>query len=133
MRNDPGSNQNFLEVFAAADTAAGTEVTSAVDHGQYGAAATFFVSAGSIATDSLTATVQHSSTLATDYTDEVAGMGNDVSATIATPAGNAQLNVPNPREQYSRLKVVLQGQTVLSVMAVAGPKDRILPPDGSIA
>ena len=130
MRNDPGSNYNFLEVYAAADVAIGTIVTSAVNHGTQGAAASFFVSAGSIATDSFTATLQHSASGTTDWVDEVAGMGNTVSATVASPSGNCQIDVPNPREQYSRLKIVLQGQTVLSVNAMAGPKTQIIPPDG---
>jgi hypothetical protein len=130
MRNDPGSNYNMLEVYASADVAIGTIVTSAVNHGTQGAAASFVVSAGSIATDSFTATLQHSASGATDWTDEVAGMGNDVSATVASPAGNCQINAPNPREQFSRLKIVLQGQTNLAVVAVAGPKTQIIPPDG---
>jgi hypothetical protein len=130
MRNDPKSNMNFLEVYASADVAIGTIVTSAVNHGTQGRAATFQISAGSIATDSFTATLQHSASGTTDWTDEVAGLGNDVSATVASPSGSAEIHVVNPREQYSRLKIVLQGQTNISVNAVAGPKDRTIPPDG---
>lgn len=131
MRQDPGSNYNFLEVYAAQSASAGTEVTSAVDHGLYGKGATFFISVGTFAT-SLVATLQHSASASTDFTAEAdTTMGNDVSATFATH-GSDQVDCPNPREQYTRLSMVLGGACVLSVVAMVGPKTQIIPADGTV-
>ena len=128
MRNDPGSNYNLMEVYAAAAIAASTVVSSVVNHGTKGAGASFLLSLGTFAT-SCVMTLQHSASPTTDFTDEVTGMGNDVSATLAT-TGSAQIDVPNPREQYSRVKIVAGGALVGSVMAVAGPITQIIPPIG---
>lgn len=128
MRHDPGSNFNLLEVYAAAALAVSTVVTSSVDHGQYGRAVSYMISVGTFATG-LVATLQHSATLATDYIDEVAGLGNDVSVTFAT-AEQQSINCPNPREQFTRVKLVATGALILCVQAVAGPITSIIPPDG---
>jgi len=132
MRNDLKSNFNFLEVYAAQAISAGDEVSSAVDVAAYGRSITFMMSLGTIAT-SFAAKLQHSDTLATGYTDEVTGLGNDTSVTMSTPADSGELHVVNPREQYYRVWMTAGGACVGSVYAAAGPKDRVTPADGVIS
>lgn len=118
MKRDPGSNYNIVAAYAAASVGASTVYTSAVDHKE-APCASFLISCGTFAT-SFAVTVQHSPDNS-DWTDEVSGAGNDVSGSI-TEAGSLQIDVPNPRERYSRLKIVLGGTNVFSVAAVSGPK-----------
>lgn len=127
MKRDPGSNYSITEVYAAASVGASTVHTSAVDHAQE-PSASFLVSCGTFAT-SFAVTTQHSPDNS-DWTDEVSGAGNDVSGSI-TEAGSLQINVPNPRARYSRLKIVLGGTNVFSVTAVSGPKLYVEPADAT--
>jgi hypothetical protein len=123
MKHDPGSNFYITNVLSDTDVDAGTAYTSSIDHLNT-ESASFLLTVLAQAT-TLTATVQHSSDDgdADAYTDEVAGAGNDVSDSLDADTGSIQLNVPNPRERYSRLKIVTTGDNaVLSCVAVNGPK-----------
>ena len=129
MRRDPGSNYTMTEVYAAASVGASTVYSDSVNH-RDGSAVSFLISCGTWAT-SFVATVQHSSDdgVVDTYADEAdATMGNDVSLTL-TEAGSGVLNVPNPREQYSRVKFVLGGTCVFACFAVLGPKKQVIPTD----
>jgi len=119
--NDPGSNMTITDVLDAKSRTAATVYTDAISHiTGNGNSVSFLVSCGTWAT-SLAITVQYSDDNSswTDQTDD--GSGNDYSASL-TEAGNTQLNVPNPRGKYSRLKLVLGGTCVVSVAAIQGPK-----------
>jgi hypothetical protein len=120
MKLDPGTIHNIEEGLSALSRTADTYYTAAVDHGAKGPAVTFFLSCGTFDT-SLAATVQHSDDNST-WTDEAdTTAGNEVSATLGT-VGTIELDVPNPRARYSRLKVVLGGTCVIGVTSVSGPK-----------
>lgn len=117
MKSDPGSNYNIAELYAAASVAASTIYSDEMDHAK-AQSGSYLISVGTYAT-SFVATLQHSPDNSV-WTDEVAGAGNDISATL-TEAGEAQIDVPNPRARYSRLKMVLGGTTVLAVVGISGP------------
>ena len=118
--NDPGSNYTIADVLDAKSRVADTYYTTAVTHATAGFATTFLLSCGTYASG-ITATVQYSDDNSswTDQTDD--GSGNEVSDTLAA-TGSIQLDVPNPRGKYSRVKVVLAGTCVVSVTAISGPK-----------
>ena len=119
MKHDPGSNYAITEGLSALSRAAATYTTTAINHATTGESLEFFLSCGTFAT-SLVATVQTSSDNSTwaDQTDD--GSGNAVSATL-TEAGSAEISVPNPIAQYSRLSVVIGGTCVFGVTSICGP------------
>lgn len=118
MKHDPGSNYNIEEAYAAASVDASTVYTDEVDHVN-APSASFLISCGTFAT-SFVATLQYSSNNS-DWTDEPnTDAGNDVSVTL-TEAGEGQIDVPNPRARYSRVKMVLGGTCVIAVASIAGP------------
>lgn len=124
MKNDPGSNFNIEEVFAAASQAAATVTTNAIDHAKAQSGA-FAISCGTFAT-SFVATLQYSDNNV-DWTDEPDAMaGNDLGATL-TAAGDALVKVPNPRGRYTRLSIVLGGTCVFAVVGISGPKLNVTP------
>jgi len=125
MKHDPGSNYAITEGLTALSRANSTYYTTAVNHATTGSTAEFFLSCGEFDT-SLVATVQYSSNN-TDFTDQTDdGSGNTVSATL-TDVGSAELAVPNPLAQYSRLKIVTGGTCVFSVTNIAGPLEYVEP------
>lgn len=117
-KQDPGSNYAIEDVLDAKSRTAATVFSAAVDH-VTGECASFLVSVGVWAT-SLVVTVQTSDDNMAWADQTVDGSGNDVSVTI-TEAGSAQLDVPNPINRYTRLKLVLGGTCVLSVASILGP------------
>jgi len=120
MIRDIGSNFSVADGLPALSRTAATYYTAAVDHA-LGRTAAFHISCG-IWNTSFVATLQHSDddAAADAYIDEVAGAGNDVSVTLLE-AGEGEINVPNPRERYSRLKVVVGGTNVFGVTNISGP------------
>ena len=120
MRIDIGSNYTVDEGLPALSRTAETYYTASIDHKE-GACGAFFVSCGVWAT-SLVATLQHSDDDGDEDTwaDEVTGAGNDVSATLLE-ASDGQINVPNPRERYSRVKLELGGTCVAGITSILGP------------
>lgn len=115
---DPGSNYAITDLLDAASRTVATYYTTEVDHIN-GEGTSFLISVGTFAT-SFVATVQTSSDNIT-YVDQTAdGSGNDVSVTL-TEAGSGQLDVPQPLNRYSRVKLVLGGTNVCSVTGITGP------------
>lgn len=127
MNGDPGSNYLIDEALAAQSYAAGAQNGAAVDHALY-PAASFFISVGTVGSSAtVDMKLQHSDDNAT-WTDEVTGAGNDLSITQIDEAGDAQIDVPNPRARYSRVVVtVATAACVLGVVTVAGPKRHVAP------
>jgi hypothetical protein len=123
MKQDPGSNYNIAEVYAAASVGASTVYTSEVDHAK-AQSGSFAITCGTFAT-SFAVTLQHSPDKST-WTDEVAGAGNDLSGAL-TAAGDLVIDVPNPRARYTRLKIVLGGTCVFGVIAISGPLLNVVP------
>ena len=117
MKGNVNSNFTVALNYAITQEATGTYYTTALDHG-LAPSALFHVSCNEYLT-SFVATLQHSDN-GTDYTDEVAGAGNTVSLTLEA-VGSGNVNVPNPRRRYSRLKVVLGGQSTFGCTSVLGP------------
>lgn len=115
---DPGSNYTIAEGLSALSRTVDTYYTAAVDHNN-AECASFAISCGVFAT-SFVATVQTSADNSTwtDQTDD--GSGNDVSLTL-TEASSGSLNVPQPLNRYSRVKLVLGGTCVCGVTAISGP------------
>jgi len=119
---DPGSNYTMAEGLTAISRPDDTYYTDAVDHVN-AESVTFIVSCGEWLT-SFVATVQTCATDSgtpgdwDDQTDD--GSGNDVSTTF-TEADFDSLNVPQPLNRFSRVKVVTGGTCVFSVTSVLGP------------
>ena len=127
MDYDLGSNFTIVDGLDALSRTADTYYTAAIDHAG-GIKGAYHLSCGTWAT-SLVATLQHSSDdAATDaYVDEAdASYGNTVSVTLSE-AGEGEINVPNPRERYTRVKLVLGGTCVASVANIKGPLDAVDP------
>jgi len=122
MKHDPGSNYEIAEALAAKSYTAGAQNSAAVDHSKL-PGASYLISVGTVGSSAtVNAKVQHSPDNST-WTDEVAGAGNDTAITEIDAAGNAQLNVPNPRARYTRVVVtVATAACVVGVVSVAGPK-----------
>ena len=121
MEMDIGSNFTVADGLPALLRTGDTYYTASVDH-KNGSGASFHVSCGTYET-SFIATVQHSSDDGSSdtYIDEVTGAGNDVSVELSE-AGSGNLEVPNPRERYSRVKLVVGGTTtVCGVTSILGP------------
>jgi hypothetical protein len=119
MRIDPGTNFTIDEGLSSLSRTADTYYTAAVDHAS-GASASFFISCGTFAT-SFVSTLQYSDDNS-DWTDEPdTTAGNTVSVTL-TEAGDGQINAPNPRARYSRVKTVIGGTCVFGITSVLGPK-----------
>lgn len=119
MRMDIGSNFTVDEGLSALSRTAATTYTAAIDHAN-GPCGAFFISCGTFAT-SFVATLQYSDDNSS-WTDEPStAAGNTVSVTL-TEAGDGQINVPNPRGRYSRVKVVNGGTCVYGVTSILGPK-----------
>ena len=120
MENDIGSNFTVSDGLPALSRTADTYYTASVDNA-LGKGASFHISCGVFAT-SLVATLQHSDDDgdADAYIDEVTGAGNDVSATL-TEAGEGEINAPNPRARYTRVKLVLGGTCVAGITNILGP------------
>ena len=118
MEMDIKSNFTVDEGLSALSRTADTYSTESVDHA-LGNGAAYFLSCGTWAT-SLVATLQHSPDDSV-WTDEAdATMGNTVSATL-TEAGDGQINCPNPRARYTRVKLVLGGTCVAGIISILGP------------
>lgn len=122
MKGDIGSNFTIAEGLTALSRTADTYYTAAVDHAD-APCASFFLSCGTYAGTDIVATVQWSDTLGSGYIDEAGSVGNDISGTI-TAEGSIQLDVPNPRGRYSRVKIVHDGTCVYSVTSILGPLRR---------
>lgn len=122
MKMDIGSNYTVDEALAAKSYAAGTDAGAAVDHAA-GPAVAFFISVGTVGTNAgVDLKVQYSDDNST-WTDEPdTTAGNDTAITHITAAGDAQLNVPNPRGRYSRVFLTVSTDAcVLGVTSVLGP------------
>ncbi len=126
---DPGSNYTFSEIMSDADFDAGTAYSSAIDHST-GESATVLITT-LIACTTCVATVQHSSDNGvsdafTDQTDD--GSGNDISVDIGTAVETNQLNIPNPVERYTRIKIVSTGDdSAVTMTACVGPNLENIP------
>jgi len=122
MRQDIGSHYTVDEGLSSLARTGATYYTESIDHAN-GACGAFFISVGVWET-SFVATLQHCDTDSDtegDWTDEVTGAGNDVSETLEK-AGDGQINVPNPRERFSRVKLVVGGTScVCGVTSILGP------------
>jgi len=120
MRQDIGSHYDIDDVLDAQSRLAATTASASIDHAE-GSCGAFFISCGIFAGSSLVMTLQHSDDDASDaYIDEETGAGNDVSVTLDA-TGSGQINVPNPRERYSRVEVVGDGTCEYSVTSIIGP------------
>ena len=118
MKGDPGVNYDIDDDgYPALSRGANTYETESLDHG-LAPSVTYFISCGTWAS-SFVATLQYSDN-DSDWTDETAGAGNDISLTLSE-AGNGKINVPNPRGRYSHLSIVTGGTCVFSVTSVLGP------------
>jgi len=125
MDFDIGSNFTISEGLSALSRTVDTYYTASIDH-KGGIPASYFVSCGTWAT-SFVATLQHSADGSTDWTDEAdTTYKNTVSVTL-TEAGSGQINCPNPRRRYTRVKVAVGGTNVFGVTNMKGPLDAIYP------
>jgi hypothetical protein len=126
MRQDVKSNYVLVEGLAAQSHSVGAHNTAAADM-SLGRSVSYFVSAGTFAAGAtLDAKLQHSADGSTDWTDEVAGAGNDTAITQLTAAGTAQLNVVNPRRRYYRVAAAVGTDAVVAaVVGVHGPLNSV--------
>ena len=127
MDYDLGSNFTIADGLPALSRTVATYYTASMDH-KGGVKGAFHLSCGAYASG-LVATLQHSSDDgdADSFTDEAnATYGNTVSVTL-TDVGEGEINVPNPRERYTRVKLVLSGTCVASITNILGPLDSVDP------
>ena len=125
MDFDIGSNFTIADGLPALSRTANTYYTASMDH-KGGVKGAFHVSCGTFAT-SLVATLQHSSDDgdADSYIDEAdTTYGNTVSVTL-TDTGSGIIHVNQPRERYTRVKLVLGGTCVASISNIKGPLDSV--------
>ena len=121
-KQDPGSNYTNAEGLTALSRGADTYYTDSIDHVN-GECASFAVSCGTWA-GSFVATVQTCATNSAtpedwaDQTDD--GSGNDISTTFDA-ADFDTLNVPQPLNRFSRVKVVIGDTCVFGVINISGP------------
>ncbi len=118
MRMDIAPNYDIEEGLPALSRTVADYFTASIDHAK-GPCGAFFVSCGVFAT-SLVATLQHSDDNSVWVDEEDTTAGNDVSITL-TEASSGQINVPNPRARYSRVKLALGGTCVVGIASVLGP------------
>ena len=126
MRQDVKSNYALVEGLAAQSRTAAAYNTANADMSA-GRSASFLISAGTFgASATLAVKLQHSADGSTDWTDEVAGAGNDTAITTLTAAGHAQLNVVNPRRRFYRVATtVAVAAVVFSVTTAHGPLNSV--------
>jgi len=121
-KQDPGSNYTMVEGLSALSRGVNTYYTAAVDHVN-AECASFAVSCG-VWAGSFVATVQTCATDSAtpgdwaDQTDD--GSGNDISTTFDA-ADFDTLNVPQPLNRFSRVKVVIGDTCVFGVVNISGP------------
>lgn len=118
MKGNLSDHYTPAEGLTALSRAANTYTSASVDH-KDAKAADYLISCGTFAT-SFVATLQHSAD-DSSFTDEAdTTYGNDVSATFIA-ADFGVIECPNPRRRYTRVKVVIGGTCVFSVINVPGP------------
>jgi len=117
-KQDPGSNYTIAEGLSALSRTVATYYTAAVDHVN-AESVSFAISCGVYASG-FVATVQTSADNSSwaDQTDD--GSGNDVSTTFSA-ADFDTLNVPQPLNRFSRVKVVIGDTCVFGVVNISGP------------
>jgi len=119
---DPGSNYTFAEGLTAFSRTVDTYYSASIDHANAEGCA-FAVSCG-VWDAGFAATVQTCATDSAtpgdwaDQTDD--GSGNDIVTTF-TEADFDTLNVPQPLNRFSRVKVVCGGTCVCGVINISGP------------
>lgn len=126
MKTDVGSNYTLAVAVAATELAVGAVNGASVDHAQ-APSASFHINLGDEGVGgTLDAKVQYSDDDSA-WTDEPDGeAGNDVAITQLTAAGDAVLNVPNPRGRYSRVVLTVGTNAVdAGVTSVLGPNRHI--------
>ena len=121
MRQDIGSNYEMDDVLDAQTRSAATTPSASIDHAE-GPCAAFLISCGVHGGGTLVMTLQHSSDDGGSdaFEDETSGAGNDITVTLSG-TGSGQINVPNPRERYSRVEVVGSHECEYSVTSIIGP------------
>ena len=120
MKGDPGSNYTMVDGLDAQSRGAGTNYTGVIDHGLT-PSSTFHLSCGVFAGSSLEGTLQWSDASGSGFIDEAdTSASNEVSGTL-TEAGQFNVDCPNPRGRYSRLKVIGDGTCEYSVTNISGP------------
>ena len=122
MKKDPGSNYTIAEGLSALSRTVDTYYSDAIDHVN-AESATIAITCGTWA-GSFVATVQTCATDSAtsgdwaDQTDD--GSGNDVSLTLSA-AGSGTLDIPQPLNRFSRVKVVIGDTCVFGVINISGP------------
>ena len=128
MRLDPGTNYTIDESHAAKEYSVTTHEGVTVDH-KGGDCVSFFISAGTIGSGStIDVKVQYSDN-DSDWTDEPnTDAGNDTSITQIVAAGDARLDVPNPRGRYSRVHLTVgAAASSLGIVSILGPLRYVAP------
>jgi len=124
MKGDPGSSYTIEDGLDAQSRGAGTNYTGVIDHA-LAPAGSFHLSCGVFAGSSLLGTLQWSDASGSGFIDEAdTTAGNEVSEEL-TGAGEFNVDCPNPRGRYSRLKVVGDGTCEYGVVKISGPNRNI--------
>ena len=128
MQMDPGSNYAFDRAVAPGSTATGDTNSAQIDHANM-PGGSYLIDVSDVGTGgTVDAKLQYSDDGAT-WTDEPDGdAGNDTAIDQMTAAGQARLDVPNPRGRYTRVVVTVgNNSVVLGASYVAGPYNRNMP------
>ncbi|HKJ76225.1 MAG TPA: hypothetical protein VKA64_03390 [Gammaproteobacteria bacterium] len=122
MKMDPGTHYNLARGVAPGDLTTGDHAGASVDHA-LAPSASFFIDVSGVGTGgTVDAKLQYSDD-DTTWTDEPnTDAGNDTAITQIDAAGNARIDVPNPRGRYSRVLVTVGTDTCVGqVTNVLGP------------
>jgi hypothetical protein len=122
MKQDIKSNFTITENFSLGLYASGANNGAAVDLGAYASVAFICLMVADGTSGNVVFKLQHSADGATDWTDEVAGAGNDLTATLTDDSVLTTLNVVNPRRRYYRVVATAdQADSTGGIVAIAGP------------
>lgn len=126
MKGDIKSNFSITENFALGLYASGANNGAAVDLTD-GATVTFaclMVADGTAGTVAFK--LQHSADGTTDWTDEVAGIGNDTTVSLTDDSVFALLHVVNPRRRYYRVVATSDvADATGGILAILGPLNSV--------
>lgn len=122
MKQDVKSNFSITENFALGLYANGANNGAAVDLGAAISVAFVCLMVADGTNGTVAFKLQHSADGSTDWTDEVAGAGNDTTVSLTDDSAMATLNVVNPRRRYYRVVATADvADATGGIIAVAGP------------
>lgn len=128
MKRDIKSNFDVTENLSLGVYASGANNGAAVDMTNYESASFVCQMVADGTAGTIVYKLQHSADGSTDWTDEVAGAGNDLTVTLSDDSVQSVLNVVNPRRRFYRVVATSDvADATGGIVAIAGPKRSVVP------